>query len=161
MKRVFSLGVLLVAAFGLPQVVLADHADDRQGKRMSKMMSQLDADESGTISLSEFRMPEGREAPEMRMDLNGDGNISRDEVSEAINQNSEEVLARFDEADIDGNSVVTADERRQAAFNRIDSDGDGQLTKKEIRKARKETGEKMRRHGGKGKGKKQPKDEHD
>ena len=97
----------------------------------------------------------------MRMDLNGDGNISRDEVSEAINQHSEEVLARFDAADIDGNSVVTADERRQAAFNRIDSDGDGQLTKKEIRKARKETGKKMRHHGGKGKGKKQPKDDHD
>lgn len=161
MKRVFSLGVLLVAACGLPQVVLADPAEDRQDKRMSKLMSQLDADESGTISLSEFRMPEGRDTPEMRMDLNGDGNISRDEVSEAINQNSEEALARFDEADIDGNSVVTADERRQAAFNRIDSDGDGQLTQKEMRKARKEMGKKMRRHGGEGKGKKQRQGERD
>ena len=40
---------------------------------------------------------------------------------------------------------------RQAAFNRIDSDADGQLTKSEMRKARKEMGKRMKRQGKKGK----------
>ena len=151
MKRVFSVGVVTFAALALPLSVLADHEEGRHGKRMSKIMSHLDKDESGTISLSEFQMPEGRDAPDMRMDLNDDGTISRDEVAEAISQHSEKALARFDEADLDGNGVVTSDERRQAAFNRIDSDADGQITKSEMRKARKEMGKRMKRHGKKGK----------
>ena len=96
-------------------------------------------------------MPEGPNAPDMRMDLNDDGTLSRDEVAEAISQHSEKALARFDEADLDGNGVVTSDERRQAAFNRIDSDADGQITKSEMRKARKEMGKRMKRQGKKGK----------
>ena len=151
MKRVFSVGVVTLAALALPLSATADHEDGRHGKRMSKIMSHLDKDESGTISLSEFQMPEGRETPDMRMDLNDDGTISRDEVAEAINQHSEKALARFDEADLDGNGIVTSDERRQAAFNRIDGDGDGQITKSEMRKARKGMGKRMKRHGKKGK----------
>ena len=151
MKRVFSVGAVTLAALALPLSALADHEDGRHGKRMSKIMSHLDKDESGTISLSEFQMPEGSDAPDMRMDLNGDGTLSRDEVAEAINQHSEQALARFDEADLDGNGVVTSDERRRAAFNRIDSDADGQLTKSEMRKARKEMGKRMKRHSKKDK----------
>ena len=109
MKRVFSVGVVTLAALALPLSATADHEDGRHGKRMSKIMSHLDKDESGTISLSEFQMPEGRETPDMRMDLNDDGTISRDEVAEAINQHSEKALARFDEADLDGNGIVTSD----------------------------------------------------
>ena len=151
MKRVFSVGVMTLSALALPLSATADHEDGRHGKRMSKIMSHLDKDESGTISLSEFQMPEGRDAPDMRMDLNGDGRLSRDEVADAISQHSEKALARFDEADLDGNGVVTSDERRQATFNRIDSDADGQITKSEMRKARKEMGKRMKRHGKKGK----------
>ena len=155
MKRVFSLGVVTIAALALPLSVLADHECEGHGKRMTKITSHLDKDENGTISLDEFQSPEGRDTPEMRMDLNGDGSISEDEVSDAINQHSDKALARFNEADIDGNGIVTTDERRQAAFNRIDIDADGQLTKSEMRKARKEAGKKMRRHGGKGREKMQ------
>lgn len=151
LKRVFSVGAVTLAALALPLSALADQEDGRHGKRMSKIMSHLDKDESGTISLSEFQMPEGRDAPDMRMDLNGDGTLSRDEVADAISQHSEKALARFDEADLDGNGVVTSDERRQAAFNRIDSDADGQITKSEMRNARKEMGKRMKRHGEKGK----------
>ena len=150
MKRAIYVGVATLAALALPLSASADHEEGRHGKRMSKIMSHLDKDESGTISLSEFQMPEGRDAPDMRMDLNGDGTISRDEVAEAISQHSEKALARFDEADLDGNGVVTSDERRQAAFNRIDSDADGQITKSEMRKARKEMGKRMKREGKKG-----------
>ena len=152
MKRVFSMGVVTLAALALPLSALADHADSGHGKRMSKIMSHLDKDESGTISLSEFQMPEDRDAPDMRMDLNGDGILSRDEVVEAVSQHSEKALARFDEADLDGNGAVTSDERQQAAFNRIDRDADGQITKGEMRKARKEMGKRMKRQGKKRKG---------
>ena len=155
MKRVFSVGVVTMAALALPLSALADHEDGRHGKRMSKIMSHLDKDESGTISLSEFQMPEGRDAPDMRMDLNGDGSISRDEVRDAINQHSDKALARFDEADLDGNGVVTSEERRQAAFNRIDSDADGQISESEMHEARKEMGKRMKRHSKKGKHKTQ------
>ena len=151
MKRVSSVAVVALAALALPLSATADHEDGGHGKRMSKIMSHLDKDESGTISLSEFQMPEGRDAPDMRMDLNSDGMLSRDEVADAISRHSEKALARFDEADLDGNGVVTSDERRQAAFNRIDSDADGQITKGEMRKARKEMGKRMKRHGEKGK----------
>ena len=160
MKRVFSLGVVAITASVLPLMVLADPEAGGHTKQTAKMMSNLDTDGSGTISLSEFRMPVGRGAADMRMDLNGDGNIARDEVSEAITQHSERALARFNEADLDGNGVVTGDERRQAAFDRIDSNGDGQLTKSEMDKARKELGKKMRRHAGKGSGKKHRQREH-
>ena len=89
MKRLFSVGVVTLAALALPLSATADHEDGRHGKRVSKIMSHLDKDESGTISLSEFQMPEGRDAPDMRMDLNGDGTLSRDEVADAISQHSE------------------------------------------------------------------------
>lgn len=155
MKHMFSVGVVTMAALALPLSALADHEDGGHGKRMSKIMSHLDKDESGTISLSEFQMPEGRDAPDMRMDLNDDGTISREEVTQAVSEHSEKALSRFDQADLDGNGVVTSEERRQAAFNRIDSDADGQITKSEMAEARKEMGKRMKHHGKKGKHKMQ------
>ena len=88
MKRVFSVGVMTLAALALryqhwqimKRVVMASEC--------LRSCRYLDKDESGTISLSEFQMPEGRDAPDMRMDLNDDGTISRDEVAEAISQHS-------------------------------------------------------------------------
>ena len=153
MKRVFSLGVLAVATFTLPLSALADNDGERHGKRMAKVMAKLDQDESGTISFSEFQLPEGRRSPEMRMDLNGDGLLSRDEVSNATREHSQEALALFDAADIDGNGEVTPSERRQAAFKRIDQDADGELTENEIRDARNAMARERGRHQGRHKGK--------
>ena len=107
MKRAIYVGVATLVALALPLSATADHEDGRHGKRMSKIMSHLDKDESGTISLSEFQMPEGRDTPDMRMDLNGVGTLSRDVVADALSQHSDKALARFDEADLDGNGVVT------------------------------------------------------
>ena len=86
----------------------------------------------------------------MRMDLDGDGSITRDEVREVTTQHSDRALARFDELDIDGNGVVTVAERRQAAFDRIDTDADGQVTESEMRKARGAMRQQSKRHGRKG-----------
>ena len=81
------------------------------------------------------------------MDANGDGEITRDEVSQIATQRTEEALDRFDALDADGNGVVTQGERRRAAFNRMDGDGDGQITKSEFRAARKDRRRMMQERG--------------
>ena len=128
----FCLGV----ALSLP-VIADDHRDRKpDGKRVSKMIKQLDSNDDGMISRDEFTMPERRGSPDMRMDLNGDGEVSRDEVSRVVSDRAEEALSRFDKEDTDDNGVLTTEERRMSAFNRIDADGDGQLTKREFNGSR-------------------------
>jgi hypothetical protein len=90
-------------------------------------------------------MPERRGSPDMRMDLNGDGEVSRDEVSRVVSDRAEEALSRFDKKDTDGNGVLTSEERRMSAFNRIDADGDGQLTKHEFKGSRDDAERRMKR----------------
>ena len=139
---------LIAGALAMPAT--ADgHGDHRKGgERMKNAVKQMDANNDGAISFDEFRMPEGRDAPEMRMDANGDGKITREEVSEVATQRTEEALTRFDAMDADGNGVVTQSERRRSAFNRMDGDGDGQITKSEFREVRKDRRRMMQERGG-------------
>ena len=148
MNRFYSVVFLIVGALAMP--AMADgHGDHRKGgERMKNAVKQMDANNDGAISFDEFRMPEGRDAPEMRMDANGDGEITREEVSEVATQRTEEALTRFDAMDADGNGVVTQSERRRSAFNRMDGDGDGQITKSEFREARKDRRRIMQERGG-------------
>ena len=139
---------LIAGALAMPAI--ADgHGDQRKGgERMKNAVKQMDANNDGAISFDEFRMPEGRDAPEMRMDANGDGEITREEVSQVATQRTEEALTRFDAMDADGDGVVTQRERSRAAFNRMDGDGDGQITKSEFREARKDGRRIMQERGG-------------
>mgnify|MGYP005700442307 FL=1 len=148
MNRLYSMIFLAAGTVAMP--AMADgHGDHRKGgERMKNAVKQMDANNDGVISFDEFRVPGGRDAPEMRMDANGDGKITRDEVSQIGTQRTEEALDRFDALDADGNGVVTQGERRRAAFNRMDGDGDGQITKSEFREARKDRHRMMRERGG-------------
>ena len=139
---------LIAGALAMPAT--ADgHGDHRKGgERTKHAVKQMDANNDGAISFDEFRMPGGRDAPEMRMDANGDGKITREEVSEVATQRTEEALTRFDAMDADGNGVVTRSERRRSAFNRMDGDGDGQITKSEFREVRKDRRRMMQERGG-------------
>ena len=148
MNRLYSMIFLAAGTVAMP--AMADgHGDHRKGGvRMKSAVKQMDANNDGAISFDEFRVPGGRDAPEMRMDANGDGKITRDEVSQIGTQRTEEALDRFDALDADGNGVVTQGERRRAAFNRMDGDGDGQITKSEFREARKDRRRMMQERGG-------------
>ena len=141
------LTALLCVGMALSIPVIADDHHDRKpdGKRVSKMIKQLDSDDDDMISRDEFKMPERRGSPNMRMDLNGDGEISRDEVSRVVSDRADEALTRFDKEDTDGNGVLTAEERRISVFNRIDADGDGQLTKREFKGSRGDAERRMKR----------------
>lgn len=155
MSRFYSMMFLIAGAVAMP--AMADgHGDHRKGgERMKNAAKQMDANNDGAISFDEFRMPEGRDAPEMRMDTNSDGEISREEVAAIATQRREEVMARFDAMDADGDGIVTQSERRRSAFNRMDGDGDGQITKSEFREAREDRRRMMREqrgHRGHGKG---------
>ena len=159
MNLLYSVMFLIAGAVAMPAV--ADgHGDHRKGgERMKNAVKQMDANNDGAISFDEFRMPDGRQAPEMRMDANGDGELTRDEVSQVVTQRAEEALDRFDALDADGDGVVTQYERRRAAFNRMDGDGDGQITKSEFREARKDRRRMMQERGGyRGHGKGERKD---
>ena len=81
MKQLYSVVFLVVGVAAVP--ALADGHGDRRGgaERSANAVKQMDANNDGAISFDEFRMPEGRDAPEMRMDVNGDGEITREEVS--------------------------------------------------------------------------------
>ena len=148
MNRLYSMMFLIAGAVAMPATA-AGHGDHRKGaERMKNVVKQMDANNDGAISFDEFRMPEGRDAPEMRMDANGDGEITRDEVSQIATQRTEEALNRFDALDADGDGVVTQGERRRAAFNRMDGDGDGQITKSEFKQARKDRRRVMQERGG-------------
>ena len=158
MNRLYSMIFLAAGTVAMP--AMADgHGDHRKGgERMKSAVKQMDANNDGAISFDEFRVPDGRDAPEMRMDANGDGKITRDEVSQIATQRTEEALDRFDALDADGNGVITQGERRRAAFNRMDGDGDGQITKSEFREARQDRRHVMQERGGhRGHGKNQRK----
>ena len=147
MNRLYSMVFLIAGAVAMP--AMADgHGDHRKGgERMKNAVKQMDANNDGAISFDEFRMPEGRDAPEMRMDANGDGDISREEATRIATERTKEIMARFDDMDADGDGVVTQSERRRSAFNRMDGDGDGQVTKSEFKEARKDRLRMMREQG--------------
>ena len=152
MKRYLPLLMTALTVGFAPATVLADDDESRGDRRMNKVMSTLDTNEDGVISIDEFRLPEGREPREMRMDIDGDGAVTRDEVERAVAERSEEALTRFDELDSDGNGRITTEERRTQVFAQIDRDNDGQLSPSEMRDARKAMGDKKRRHGKKHRG---------
>lgn len=148
MNRLYLVVCVMAGVAAMPAA--ADgHGDHRKGsERMKNAVKQMDVNNDGAISFDEFRLPEGREAPEMRMDVNGDGQISREEVSTMASQRTQEALARFDDLDTDGNGIVTASERRRSIFNQMDGDSDGQITKREFKEARKERRRMMQEQGG-------------
>lgn len=110
-----------------------------------KMFDRFDSDGDGYISFEEFQPP--REGMGPRADLDGNGEVTRAEVSEHVTaqaaEMSERANHRFEKMDMNGDGVVTKLEAKEAAFYRMDKDQDGFLSAEELKRPHK------RPHGGK------------
>ena len=104
---------------------------------------QLDKDDDGLISRSEFQLPEDRHF--IRSDLNRDGEISQEEVllaQKRADRRDERLKAKrrdraqkqFTEIDVNGDDTITIEEAENHAFSMLDKNGDGYVSLKEMRK---------------------------
>lgn len=107
-------------------------------------LMRMDADGDGQISREEFQPPEHREGPGGpfgRADADDDGIVTRSEVQIAGAEHQERMLAMFDSIDANGDGTVTPDEAQDHMFAKLDADGDGFITKEEARAMHRERGE--------------------
>ena len=144
MRLPFALAVavaafLLVAAIAAaPAVVLVPslaHAD------ANVQFTGIDRNLDGVIDRQEARVYRGRLI--RTLDLNGNGEITRDEWIDAIKARSvvtpekePETPKEFREADADSNNIVTSEEMHavgERRFKALDSNEDGVISKEEYR----------------------------
>lgn len=110
---------------------------------LAQNFADWDTNGDGVVSREEFQGPEKMWA---RLDANGDGQLSGDELGarptgdkpekrerpekgDRPDQGRERVQARFAELDANGDGFLTADEfPRQGAIEILDADGDGQVS---------------------------------
>ena len=123
--------------------------------------AELDTNGDRLISRDEFRLPNDRR--KQRMDINGDGAISQEEVAKyqteadarqegRVAKRREKATKSFNKIDVDGDGSVTTQEAEDHAFATLDKDGDGYISRQELRqKARKKTRQegrqRMQHHG--------------
>ena len=123
------------------------------------MIEHLDTDGDGLISIEEFRTPRGRRFEEA--DLDGDGIVTQAEMTQhhearAAEHEKERLAKRdkkmarlnehFAELDLNGDGGVTAEEAKQAIFNRLDKNGDGYISADEAKPHRDRMHDRRRHH---------------
>ena len=122
-----------------------DRDENRVPPTPDQIIERLDSDGSGSITGDEAK---GFIAKYFdRIDANGDGEISEEELLHAReNRGQKPKQGREDikAADTDQNGAISIDEATEAGlkkmvenFDRIDTDGDGQISEKEMRQLRK------------------------
>jgi len=121
------------------QLVL--HGDTIEFQRAERdVIEQLDTDGDNLISYEEFEPPRQRGRGWFEGgDADDDGNLSREEMEAQLAKQIDEMTARaierFEAADLDGDGLVSAEERKRAGFDRIDADGDGYISADELEAA--------------------------
>lgn len=130
--------ILMAATLGL---AAASSVADGKGQRM---FDRADADGDGFLSIDEFKL---QGPPEPRADPDGDGQITRAEFNDHASARGEDMLdqanERFSNMDLNGDDIVTRDEAREAAFNRLDQDQNGYLSPEEMKRPRHRHGERQ------------------
>ena len=130
--------------------------EDRDKNRMppapDQIIERLDIDVSGSIIKGEAK---GFIAKYFdRIDANGDGKISEEELLHARENRGQKLKGGREDiiaADTDQNGAISIDEATGAGlkkmvenFDRIDADGDGQISEEELRLLRKHTDNRKR-----------------
>ena len=110
--------------------------------RLLRLLHEADANGDGAVTLDELRAihPDFSEDAFARLDLNGDGVLSREDLPDAPPAGPHELLLRLlREADANGDGEVTfeelhamAPEAAEAHFDRLDQNGDGVLSRADL-----------------------------
>jgi Ca2+-binding EF-hand superfamily protein len=147
MRPLFALGCLLAAA-------AAAQAGSDDSHRHG--MAAVDADSDGVVTRDEAKAQPWLADKFDSVDANKDGRLDKSELDAMRDAHRAEMQARGEErwkaVDTDGNGSVSRAEAEASTswvagqFDKLDADKDGQLTRDEMKAARKEGHERMREH---------------
>jgi Ca2+-binding EF-hand superfamily protein len=119
-------------------LLLSGELQATPGRMQESALLEADRDGDGSVTRSEFM--QHRADRFRRMDRNGDGVLSADDLGR-LARFRREAAGRFRDfvrqADRNGDGRLTQDELREApapAFDRLDADGNGRLDAGEIRR---------------------------
>lgn len=142
MKR-FSIFTVCVFALLLGTAVLAQDPPtqprprQRGGPRREKRIKNMDVDKDGAISRDEWK---GRSLAFARIDKNGDGSLTREELVAAGTRQARpgQRKGRVKQMDTNNDNQISRDEWKgdTKRFNRLDVNSDGVITKEELRSVR-------------------------
>ena len=149
--RTFPSALLMLTAATLTLPAVADdqrrHGSfDRSDRIDGKMMRTMDIDDNGEITRDEFTSPAKDRIA--KLDSNGDGVVTPEELDADFKQKQAEMIARSSERhtqkrdqffaqDTNGDGAISADEINDSMFARLDADGSGTISRDEIRPRRK------------------------
>jgi len=117
--------------------VLAQNPQSQSGARRrggpngEKRMKNMDINNDGQISRDEWK---GRAEAFDRIDKNSDGSLTREELGAAARNHA----GRLNQMDANNDGKISRDEWKgnPKRFDRLDANGDGAVTKEEIRSGR-------------------------
>ena len=144
-RKIIAAGIAIIALGG---VALAEAGP---GPRTPPLFLKLDRNDDAVLDKAEALQPRQRRFA--KMDANGDGRLTTNEIDGFLKQRLQRrlmrlryrMLARFD---ANGDGVISKEEftaRALRRFARADLNGDGRVTPEELRAARKFRRHRMRR----------------
>ncbi len=133
MRKQMALGLAVVAIIGF--VAFPATANGNVKEKLAKL-KQADTNGDGQVTFAEAKtaFPNMTQEKFNKLDRNGDGNLSREDVKGAVKD-------RFEKADTDGDGKLSVSEAKAAfprmtdeRFKRLDRNGDGFLGPEDRRK---------------------------